>query len=42
MSQGREGEGNWFPRMTPQDNVEAYLKAFERTAMAANGTQAAG
>lgn len=35
MSLGREGEGSQFPRMTPLYDVEAYLEAFERTAMSA-------
>lgn len=35
MSLGREGEGARFTQMTPQDDVEDYLEACERTAMAA-------
>lgn len=35
MTLGREGEGARHPRMSPDDAIEAYLEAFERTATAA-------
>lgn len=34
VSLGRDGEGSQFSRMTTQDDVEAYLESFERTAAA--------
>lgn len=35
MSLGREGDGAMLPYISTDDDIDAYLEAFERTATAA-------